>query len=173
LLQTVPAGEPLHVISEDGDFYSTLNEDAAHPFLEEEWKARKSSSLHVYRRLSSFMKEHFDGVAFPFDRTKEALIDDLSTSGGGWAAQAGHMHGAREFALLIYLRCLPGTAARRAEQGEARPLLMGGDPVERMRKLLDSREPFYLLADFEVAAERGMAEVAAGVMDLARKHGGW
>jgi shikimate kinase len=83
------------------------------------------------------------------------------------------MHGAREFALLIYLRCLPGTAARRAEQGEARPLLMGGDPVERMRKLLDSREPFYLLADFEVAAERGMAEVAAGVMDLARKHGGW
>jgi hypothetical protein len=27
------------------------------------------------------MKEHFDGVAFPFDRAKEALIDDLSSSG--------------------------------------------------------------------------------------------
>lgn len=81
LLQTVPDGEPLHVISEDGDFYSTLNEDAAHPFLEEEWRVRKRSSLHVYRALSSFMKEHFDGVAFPFDRAKEALIDDLSVSG--------------------------------------------------------------------------------------------
>lgn len=81
LLQTVPDGEPLHVISEDGDFYSRLNEDAAHPFLKEEWQARKSSALHVYRTLSSFMKEHFDGVAFPFDRAKEALIDDLSTSG--------------------------------------------------------------------------------------------
>jgi len=80
LLQTVPDGEPLHVISEDGDFYSTLNEDAAHPFLEEEWQACKSSSLLVYRTLSSFMKEHFDGVAFPFDRAKEVLIDDLSTS---------------------------------------------------------------------------------------------
>lgn len=81
LLQTVPDEEPLHVISEDGDFYSTLNEDAVHPFLEEEWRVRKRSSLHVYRTLSAFMKEHFDGVAFPFDRTKEALIDDLSSSG--------------------------------------------------------------------------------------------
>jgi predicted nucleic acid-binding protein len=81
LLQTVPDEEPLHIISEDGDFYSTLNEDAAHPFLEEEWRIRKRSSLHVYRTLSAFMKEHFDGVAFPFDRAKEAIIDDLSSSG--------------------------------------------------------------------------------------------
>jgi ribonuclease D len=36
LLQTVPDEEPLHIISEDGDFYSTLNEDQAHPFLAEE-----------------------------------------------------------------------------------------------------------------------------------------
>ena len=94
--------------------------------------------------------------------------------GGGWAAQPGHMHGAREFATLIYLCCLPGTAAKRAEQGEVRPLLVGRpDPVDRMRKLLESREPFYKLADFEVAADRGPEEVAAGVVDLARRHGGW
>jgi shikimate kinase len=93
--------------------------------------------------------------------------------GGGWAAQPGHMHGAREFALLVYLRCLPRTAAKRAEEGEARPLLVGPDPVERMRKLLESREPFYKLADFEVAADGRMEEVSAGVADLARRHGGW
>jgi shikimate kinase len=93
--------------------------------------------------------------------------------GGGWAAQPGHMHEAREFALLVYLRCMPGTAAKRTEQGEARPVLMGTDPVERMRALLESREPFYKLADFEVAAERGLDQVAAGVVDLARKHAGW
>jgi shikimate kinase len=93
--------------------------------------------------------------------------------GGGWAAQPGHMHGAREFALLIYLRCLPRIAAKRAEEGELRPLLVGPDPVERMRKLLDSREPFYKLADFEVAADGRIEEVSAGVVDLARRHGGW
>jgi shikimate kinase len=93
--------------------------------------------------------------------------------GGGWAAQPGQMHGAREFALLIYLRCLPRTAAKRAEEGEARPLLVGPDPVDRMRKLLESREPFYRLADFEVPADGRMEEVSAGVLDLARRHAGW
>lgn len=81
LLRKVPDGEPLHIISEDGDFYSSLNEAAAHPFLEEEWRTRKKSSLYVYRTLSAFMKLHFDGVAFPFDRTKDSLIDDLLTAG--------------------------------------------------------------------------------------------
>jgi shikimate kinase len=93
--------------------------------------------------------------------------------GGGWAAQPGQMHGAREFALLIYLRCQPSTAAKRADQGETRPLLEGTDPVERMRKLLELREPFYKLADFEVSADRRTEEVSAGVLDLARRHGGW
>lgn len=81
LLQSVPSEENLHVISEDGDYYSCINEDAVHPFLEDEWKRKKKSSLFVYRTLSAFMKEHFDGVAFSFDKTKESLIEDLSSSG--------------------------------------------------------------------------------------------
>jgi shikimate kinase len=103
----------------------------------------------------------------------EAKEPAVIVPGGGWAAQPGHMHGAREFALLVYLRCLPSTAAKRAEMGEVRPLLAGPDPVERMRKLLEAREPFYKLADFEVAAERGTEQVVAGVVELARRHGGW
>ncbi len=81
LLSNVPNKEPLHIISEDGDFYSSLNEDAVHPFLEDEWKRRKDSPLYVYRTLSAFMKIHFDGVAFSFDKTKEGLIDDLASAG--------------------------------------------------------------------------------------------
>ena len=94
--------------------------------------------------------------------------------GGGWAAQPGHMHWARESnCLRVYLRCPPGTAAKRVDQGEARPLLSGLDPLDRMRKLLEAREPFYLLADYEVAAERGAEQVVAGVLEVARQHGGW
>lgn len=81
LVSSVPNDEPLHIISEDGDFYSSLNENAVHPFLEDEWKRRKNSPLYVYRTLSAFMKGHFDGVAFSFDKTKESLIYDLSGAG--------------------------------------------------------------------------------------------
>ena len=81
LLESVPDENDLHIISADGDFYSTLNENSCHPFLSDEWSELKKSSLYVYRTLSAFMKEHFDGVAFAYDKDKDALIEDLICSG--------------------------------------------------------------------------------------------
>lgn len=82
LMESVPGDEDIHIISEDGDFYSLLNEKRAHPFLGEEWKRIKKGSLYVYRTLSAFMEKHFDGVAFSnFDKNKKTLIDELREAG--------------------------------------------------------------------------------------------
>lgn len=81
LLGAVPDGQNLHVISEDGDYYSALDEARPHPFLAKEWSDTMHGKLLVYRTLSSFLKEHFDGVAFSYDKDKEALIDSLAESG--------------------------------------------------------------------------------------------
>jgi shikimate kinase len=94
--------------------------------------------------------------------------------GGGWAAQTGQLAGALESCLVIYLKCLPATAARRTEQGEVRPLLAGVDPVQRMTVLLKDREQFYSLAPHQVDTERAdAAAAAASIVDLARTRGGW
>jgi hypothetical protein len=43
-----------------------------------------------------------------------------------------------------------------------------------MRALLQEREPFYRMAHHQVEAEKAGAEaVAAEVLELARRHGGW
>lgn len=94
--------------------------------------------------------------------------------GGGWAAQPGQLDAAQTACLSVYLRCLPGTAAKRSQQGEVRPVLAGVDPVQRMRTLLEEREPFYRLAQHTVQTEQITAEaVAAEIVGLARRHGGW
>jgi shikimate kinase len=94
--------------------------------------------------------------------------------GGGWAAQPGQLEDAMALSLVVYLRCLPGTAVKRSQQGEARPLLAGADPVQRMRTLMEDREPFYLLSHHQVQTEHSAPEaVAAEVIALARHHGGW
>jgi predicted nucleic acid-binding protein len=80
LLEAVPKGQDLHIITEDGDFYSIFDENAINPFLEEEWREKKQSSVRVYRTLGAFMKEHFDGVTLSFDQEKRALIDELADS---------------------------------------------------------------------------------------------
>jgi shikimate kinase len=94
--------------------------------------------------------------------------------GGGWAAQPGQLDAAKQGSLVIYLKCPAVTAVRRSEQGEARPLLAGVDPTQRMRSLLEEREPFYMLADHQVNTDGVTPEaVAAEVMMLARQHAGW
>ena len=94
--------------------------------------------------------------------------------GAGWAAQAGELDAARAVALTVYLRCAPSIALKRVEQGESRPMLMTFDPLGRMRDLLAEREPYYLLADRQVAADNRPAEVVAEhVARIAREAAGW
>jgi shikimate kinase len=94
--------------------------------------------------------------------------------GAGWAAQPGQLDEARAIATMIYLKCTATAASRRIGQTEVRPLLAGADPVERMRELLKQREPFYRLADYEVAAESSApAVVAEGVIRVATSSAGW
>jgi shikimate kinase len=94
--------------------------------------------------------------------------------GGGWAAQPGELEAAKATSLVVYLQCEPTMAAKRSQEGEVRPLLTGMDPVQRMRALLQEREPFYLLAHHRVQAELTGAEaVAREVVELARRHAGW
>ena len=81
LLDVVPEEEELHVISEDGDFYSQLDDKKINPFLSEEWSKKKKSSIRLYRTLSEFMTEHYDGVALSFDQEKRGFIEDLLESG--------------------------------------------------------------------------------------------
>ncbi|HEU4830383.1 MAG TPA: shikimate kinase, partial [Gemmatimonadales bacterium] len=93
--------------------------------------------------------------------------------GGGWAAQPGALESVRPAAFLIYVKVPPAVAAARAAGGEARPLLTGPSPLERMRAILKDREPCYLRADAEVLNEGPPAETAAAIAKMARQYAGW
>lgn len=94
--------------------------------------------------------------------------------GGGWAAQPGHLETARQSSFVVYLKTLPSIAAKRAESGDARPVLADEDPLEQMRNLLKQREPFYSKADAEVKNETRTPESAADeIVVLAKAKAGW
>jgi len=94
--------------------------------------------------------------------------------GGGWAAQPGAIAGAKPSAFVVYLKTRPETASERATPEGTRPLLMGEDPVERMRALLKEREPAYLQADAKVETDKKTAaQVTQDLVSLARTGAGW
>jgi shikimate kinase len=95
-------------------------------------------------------------------------------AGGGWAAQPGALDAARDSAFFIYLRTMALTAAKRAGGTGTRPLLVGEDPVERMRQLLKERDPFYVQADCEVKADvKPASALADEMLLLVRERAGW
>jgi len=117
-----------------------------------------------------FRRIERDAVAAAWSAEGPSII----VPGAGWAAQPGQMEAGKARSLTFYLQCPPQVAARRLEQGEARPLLAGVDPEQRLTAQLKDREPFYRLAAYEVAAgKRSAAEVAGEIMSLARRDGGW
>ena len=94
--------------------------------------------------------------------------------GGGWAVQPGALESVGDTGFLVYLRTMALTAARRSGSDGTRPLLVGEDPVERMRQLLKEREPFYLRADAEVKADAKSPEVLAQeIVALAIERAEW
>jgi shikimate kinase len=94
--------------------------------------------------------------------------------GGGWAAQPGNLDGARSRGYFVYLKARAEVAVGRAEPSGTRPVLMGDDPLGRMRDLIKEREPYYATADATVLTEAKSAEnVAAEVVTLAQTRAGW
>lgn len=108
---------------------------------------------------------------------ESTLADEpaVISPGGGWAAQPGALATARSRAYVIFLKTLVTTAAVRVAEGEMRPLLDGESPLDRMRRLLHEREPFYRQADAEVRNDppRTAEEAAEDVLKLARSAAGW
>jgi hypothetical protein len=80
LMEHVPDRQALYVISEDKDYFSTFEENKINPFLEEEWKRKKKSSVTCYRSLKAFLGDHFAGVTLSFDPEKMELINALGNS---------------------------------------------------------------------------------------------
>ncbi len=81
LLNFVPNHEDIILITEDGDYLSELNNDKLKPFLVDEWKQTKDSSIILFKSLTAFFKNNFPKIKLANEYEKSLLIEQLSTSG--------------------------------------------------------------------------------------------
>lgn len=80
LLQNVPDGEDLYLISADKDYRSTLFDGMLNPFLDNEWKQKKRGKVHFYTSLVSFLGEHVKEIKLKTETEKQELIEKLVNS---------------------------------------------------------------------------------------------
>jgi len=80
LLEHVPQSADLHLVSDDRDYVSALDENQLKEFLLNEWAQHGKGALRFYRRLSSFFKEHFPDIKLASELEKELAIQELASS---------------------------------------------------------------------------------------------
>ena len=81
LLEHMPASTDLHIITDDRDYVSILDENRFKEFLLHEWSSRAfAGELHFYRRLSLFFREHFPQIKLASELEKELSIRMLAAS---------------------------------------------------------------------------------------------
>src|SRR5262245_38545641 len=106
------------------------------PFVDVDAVIVRRMQMPVSRIFAELGEARFRGVER--DVLNEVLGNEPSViaPGAGWAVQEGNLATAREQAYVVYLKCMVTTAVKRIEGGASRPLMVGEDPVDTMRKLM-------------------------------------
>ena len=84
LLNHVPSGATLAVVSQDGDYASALDKAKMNSFLRHEWtRVKATHEPYYYRTLSQFFATHHKDIRLVTEAAKERneLIDKLNHSG--------------------------------------------------------------------------------------------
>lgn len=108
-----------------------------------------------------------------FRKREKAVIDELTqreglvlATGGGSILDPDNRAFLSSRGFVVYLHCTPEQQYERTIRDRNRPLLQTGDPLAKLRSLMEERETFYRqTADFVVLTEkRSAASVAKEIV---------
>lgn len=136
------------------------------------------SDLEIQRRTgvdipTIFEYEGEDG----FRQREQQVIDDLSqvdnqvlATGGGAVLRAENRQHLSARGIVFFLACSPEQQYERTYRDRNRPLLHTEDPLQRLKALMEVREPLYRsTADYTVSTEgRSASAVANEILDILR-----
>lgn len=83
LLESVESTDILneiHIISDDVDYRSALDESKIDTFLASEWSSKKFSSAILYRSLNDFFAKNFPDIKLVDEAIKDGLIEQIGTA---------------------------------------------------------------------------------------------
>lgn len=98
---------------------------------------------------------------------KEGWNGRIYSVGGGTPVSAENRRLLRKLGTVVYLRVSPETVYNRLKNDTSRPLLQCGDPLERIRTLMEERrEAYETCADIVVDADQAdMDSIIKGIME--------
>ena len=124
------------------------------PFVDFDEEIQRREGETISEIFRSRGEEGFRALELALTRELAGSVETIVAPGGGWVCQPEAMALLRPASRMIYLRVSPEAAMERMGAFlSARPLLDGGNPLERLRRLYDERSEQYGRAELEVDTE--------------------
>lgn len=140
----------------------TLARRLDRPFLDFDDEIERRAGMTVSGIFERHGEPHFRRLELELTQELAMSHGAILAPGGGWIAIPGALALLRPPGHMIYLRVTPEVAILRMGAGRSRrPLLEVQEPVTMLERLLEEREPAYLLADHVIDTDRIGTEVVA------------
>lgn len=81
LLDKIPEGEDLYIITNDSDYYDDKDKRIINSFLLYEWNQQKNSHIYIFKSLVDFFGKHISIIKLREEEQKNKLIEELEQSG--------------------------------------------------------------------------------------------
>ena len=121
-------------------------------------KREKTTISEIFaKRGEGYFREVEKDVVSEASLAEGVVID----AGGGAIIKPENVLNLKKKGVLICLWAEPEVILERTKKCADRPLLSVGDPLGRIKKLLETRKPFYERADYHVHTSRMSAERVA------------
>ncbi|MFC1685220.1 shikimate kinase AroK [Pseudomonadota bacterium] len=137
-------------------------------FEDSDWEIQRRTGVDIPTIFE------FEGEA-GFRKREKTVIDELTSqtglvlaTGGGAVLDPDNRRCLSSRGLVIYLYCSPDQQYERTQKDKNRPLLQTPNPLERLKELMEQRDPLYRqVADHVVSTEkRNTAAVSKEIIRL-------
>jgi len=105
-------------------------------------------------------------------RDVSSLSGHVIITGGGIVLRDQNMDALKKAGPVICLTASPEVILKRNQGTSHRPILQTGDPLKKIRDLLEARSPFYARADYTIdTSNRTLQEVGDRIIEILSEQG--
>jgi shikimate kinase len=113
----------------------------------------RAQNMTITELFKQFGEQRFREIETEMIKNITRNMNIIISTGGGVVLKQENMDALRVNGIIVCLKAKPETILNRTNNNNERPLLQVGNPLERIRDLLNFRNPFYEKADIIIDTE--------------------
>ena len=139
-------------------------------FIDSDWAIEREAGKQIARIFEEDGEAAFRRMEREFIETGHPAEGTIVSCGGGLPVQPGMSELLKSKGLVVCLFAKPATIVGRTVGNPKRPLLNVDNPEERVRELMEEREPIYMQTGIGVSTEgRPIADVVNNIARIYRR----